>query len=256
MHLESEHLYIDSLESTPLVPVRLRKESPKIWCKLEFLNPSGSTKDRIAKYILEKAWRAGKIKLGSQVVEASSGSTSIAMALVCAQLGLKFCAVMPQGVSSERVLIIKGYGGEVILSPKEEGIRGSMRIAEERESQGAYYPRQFENPDNVRAHQEGTGREILAQIPGRNVDLFVCGVGTGGTIMGLYKAFTEAGCQVQAFAAMPISSFAFAGIECNSFSTKIPGVLDSISKLYDPHYFGTPLKSGSMIFKYLKPPVV
>lgn len=233
-HIEVEHLYIDSLEATPLVPLRLSPKAPKIWCKLEFLNPSGSTKDRIARYILEKAWRENKIRSGAHVVEASSGSTSIAMALVCAQMGLKFCAVMPSGVSNERVLIIKAYGGEVILSPKEEGMLGAMRLAEEREKAGAFYPRQFENPENARAHQQGTGREILLQMPSRNVDVFVSGVGTGGTIMGLYKAFTEAGCNVQAFVAKPLSPFSFAGLECSSISKKIPGVIEGMSKLYDP----------------------
>lgn len=233
-HIEVEHLYIDSLEATPLVPLRLSPKAPKIWCKLEFLNPSGSTKDRIARYILEKAWRENKIRSGAHVVEASSGSTSIAMALVCAQMGLKFCAVMPSGVSNERVLIIKAYGGEVILSPKEEGMLGAMRLAEEREKAGAFYPRQFENPENARAHQQGTGREILLQMPSRNVDVFVSGVGTGGTIMGLYKAFTEAGCNVQAFVAKPLSPFSFGGLECSSISKKIPGVIEGMSKLYDP----------------------
>lgn len=233
-HIEVEHLYIDSLGATPLVPIRFSPKSPKIWCKLEFLNPSGSTKDRIARYILEKAWRENKIRSGSQVVEASSGSTSIAMALVCAQMGLKFCAIMPSGVSNERILIIKAYGGEVILSPKEEGMLGAMRIAAEKEEEGAFYSRQFENPENVRAHQQGTGREILLQMPTRNVDIFVSGVGTGGTIMGLYKAFAEAGCNVQAFAAKPLSSFPFGGLECSSISKKIPGVIEGMSKLYDP----------------------
>lgn len=233
-HLNMEHLYIDSLEATPLVAVRLAKKSPRIWCKLEFLNPSGSTKDRISRYILEKAWREEKVGSGSTVVEASSGSTSIAMALVCAQMGLKFCAVMPEGVSKERILIIKAYGGEVILSPKDQGMHGAMRIAGEKEKMGAFYPCQFENPDNIRAHKHSTGREILSQIPGRSVDVLVSGVGTGGTIMGLYQAFTEAGCHLQVYAAKPLSIFPFGGLECSSFSSKIPGVIEGLSKLYDP----------------------
>ena len=111
---------------TPLVPVRLNETSPVIWCKLEFLNPSGSTKDRIARYILGKAWRQGRLKEGDTVVEASSGSTSIAMAMACAQLGLQFLAVMPEGVSNERVLIIRAYGGVVQLTPKAKGVRGAI----------------------------------------------------------------------------------------------------------------------------------
>src|SRR5215469_2620194 len=105
--------FLAHLGPTPLVPVRLEAGGAAIWSKLEFLNPSGSTKDRIARYILEKAWKEGRIQAGSIVIEASSGSTSIAMALACAQLGMRFVAVMPEGVSNERVLIIKAYGGEI-----------------------------------------------------------------------------------------------------------------------------------------------
>src|SRR5882724_13411477 len=102
---------------TPTIPLRLAPGEPVVWCKLEFLNPSGSTKDRIARFILEKAWRLGRVKCGDRVVEASSGSTSIALALACAQMGLKFLAVMPEGVSSERVYLIRAYGGTVTTTP-------------------------------------------------------------------------------------------------------------------------------------------
>src|SRR5882724_10537408 len=111
---------------TPTIPLRLAPGEPVIWCKLEFLNPSGSTKDRIARYILEKAWRSGRLHAGSRVVEASSGSTSIAFALASAQMGLKFTAIMPEGVSNERVWIIRAYGGEIILVPKDQGILVAM----------------------------------------------------------------------------------------------------------------------------------
>src|SRR5438067_11104698 len=120
------HRYLNRVAPTPLVPVRLGPAAPPVWCKLEFLNPSGSTKDRIARYILEKAWRQGRLKSGDTVIEASSGSTSIALALACAQMGLRFLAVMPEGVSSERSLIIRAYGGEVRLSPRAEGILGAI----------------------------------------------------------------------------------------------------------------------------------
>src|SRR5436190_23184286 len=112
------HRYINRIAATPLVQVRLDGVTVPIWCKLEFLNPSGSTKDRIARFILEKAWRQGRLKPGDTVIEASSGSTSIALALACAQMGLRFIAVMPEGVSNERVLIIRGYGGEVRCTPQ------------------------------------------------------------------------------------------------------------------------------------------
>src|SRR3954453_10830947 len=115
------HRYLNRVGPTPLVPVQLDRTLPPVWCKLEFLNPSGSTKDRIARFILEKAWRLGRVSAGSRVVEASSGSTSIALALACAQMGLKFLAVMPEGVSSERVYLIRAYGGEGKFTPAGGG---------------------------------------------------------------------------------------------------------------------------------------
>src|ERR1051326_1354604 len=123
--LPTEGRYLDQTNRTPLVPVRLDANGPSIWCKLEFLNPSGSTKDRIAGYILEKAWREGRIDSRATVVEASSGSTSIAMALACAQLGLRFVAVMPEGVSDERSLMIRAFGGRGVLGAGGRGLPGA-----------------------------------------------------------------------------------------------------------------------------------
>ena len=228
--------FLAQLGPTPLVPVRLEAAGPAIWCKLEFLNPSGSTKDRIARYMLEKAWRQGTLCPGDLVVEASSGSTSIALALAAAQMGLRFVAVMPEGVTEERVLTIRAYGGEVVLTPRSEGVRGAMahveRLTRER---GAFAPRQFETPDNAEAHRVWTGQEILAQIPGGAVDAVVSGVGTGGTIVGLYAAFREAGCPVTAFVARPVTGTGgLADVECCSFSGRVPGVVDGLSRLFDP----------------------
>ncbi|WP_337176108.1 pyridoxal-phosphate dependent enzyme [Paludisphaera sp.] len=227
--------YLDRVAPTPLVPVRLDADGPTIWCKLEFLNPSGSTKDRIACHILHKAVRTGAVAPGGLVVEASSGSTSIAMALACAQLGLRFAAVMPEGVSRERRLIIEAYGGEVHFSPREAGILGALAgaaaMAEER---GAFAPLQFENPDNAAAHRAHTAREILAQIPGGWVDAVVSGVGTGGTLVGLFEGLRDQGCSPRAFAARPVTGEAVggAGAECCSFSGRIPGVVDGLSTIY------------------------
>lgn len=224
--------FLQQIGPTPLCPVRL-DGGPTVWCKLEFLNPSGSTKDRIARYMLEKAWRLGELCPGGGVVEASSGSTSIALALACAQMGLHFVAVMPEGVTEERVLTIRAYGGEVLFVPKEEGIRGAIARAEaEAKRTGAFYPKQFENPDNAEAHRVWTGQEILAQVPGGLVHGVASGVGTGGTIVGLFQAFAEAGCPVTPFAARPISGGSVTDLECCSFSARVPGVVDGLSKLY------------------------
>lgn len=230
--LPADGRFLQAIAPTPLVPVRLEAEGPTIWCKLEFLNPSGSTKDRIARYMLEKAWRLGELCPGGEVVEASSGSTSIALALASAQMGLKFTAVMPEGVTGERVLTIRAYGGNVELVPRDSGIRGAIARAEEiSRERKAFAPRQFENPDNAEAHRVWTGQEILSQVPGGLVHAVVSGVGTGGTVVGLYQAFAEAGCPVSPFVARPVSGLG-SDMECCSFSSRVPGVVDGLSKLY------------------------
>jgi cysteine synthase A len=213
--------------------VALDPDADPIWCKLEFLNPSGSTKDRIARHMLEKAWRRGDLEPGGLVVEASSGSTSIALALACAQMGLRFRAIMPEGVSEERLLMLRAFGAEAELTPRDAGMAGALRRAEEIAAEGAFYTRQFENPDNTEAHRLGTGEEILSQIPGGTVDAIVSGVGTGGTIAGLHRACCESGCGTIPFVARPVKGTGL-HVECCSFSSRVPGVLDGLSKLYDP----------------------
>lgn len=232
-HLPATNYYLQMLSPTPLVPVRL-DDGPEIWCKLDFLNPSGSTKDRIARFIVEKAWREGQIGRDTTVVEASSGSTSIALALVCAQMGLRFVAVMPEGVSNERVKIIRAYGGEVRMTPRDAGIRGAIAETERMAAESAtvFLPRQFSNQDNASAHRFGTAREMLNALPGGVVDAIVSGVGTGGTLVGLYRGFCDAGCRVTPVHARPIEWSASEDAECCSFSTRIPGVVDSVSQIF------------------------
>jgi cysteine synthase A len=231
--LPDTSFYINSLAPTPLVPVRLGESDPEIYCKLEFLNPSGSTKDRIARYILEKAWREGCLQAGDRVVEASSGSTSIAMALASAQMGVRFVAVMPEGVSAERGLMIRGLGGEVRLTRKDEGIHGALAEVERLGKEPrTFLPRQFTNPDNATAHRIGTAREILDQIPGGGVDAVVSGVGTGGTLVGLYQGCADAGCAVTPVYARPVDLGETPEVECCSYSAKIPGVVECVSTIY------------------------
>lgn len=225
--------YIHQVPATPLVPVALDGGS-EIWCKLEFMNPSGSTKDRIARHILEKGWRSGKLSEGDTVVEASSGSTSIAFALACSQMELKFVAFIPDSASSERECIIKAYGGEVRRVPGTmfEVLSSAEQYAEEK---GFFLGRQFANEDNTEAHRVFTGPEILRQIPGGCVDAVVSGVGTGGTLRGLFEAFQEAGCGVTANAAIPRQGELFgSNLECCSlkFSSDVPGVAEDISEIY------------------------
>ena len=225
--------YPAEMAMTPLVPVQLPGQSRAIWCKLEFLNPSGSTKDRIARYILGRAVERGQLKPGGTAIEASSGSTSIAMAQVCAQFGVRFIAVLPEGVSSERVLMIRAYGGTVHFAAKEAGIPGCIAESERLAAElGAFLPRQFANPENVEAHQFGTAREIVDQIPGHRVDAVVSGVGTGGTLVGLMRGCCSPDRAPHAFLARPVDLHSPREPECCSFSARIPGVMECASHLF------------------------
>ena len=237
--------FVASVTPTPLVPIRIGDAAPPVWCKLEFINPSGSTKDRVAAHILLRAHREGALRPDSTVVEASSGSTSIAMALVCAQLGVRFVAVMPEGVSNERAQLIQAYGGEVERVGKDAGMERCIARAREvaRDCDG-FLPDQFANPENANAHRFGTAREILAQIPGGVVDGVVAGVGTGGTLAGVTRGLKDAGCSPRMFAAKPLmlvrsgacgcsgAMHCFCDAECSSFSSRIPGVVDNMSRLF------------------------
>lgn len=225
-------------QPTPLVPIQLDPGGPSVWCKLEFLNPSGSTKDRIARFILDKASAEGRIRPGQTVIEASSGSTSIAFALACAQRGLRFLAVMPEGVSNERVLMIRAYGGEVRFTPQAGGVRGaiaeSQRLAPEMD---AFLPCQFANPDNALAHEIWTAGEILSQIPGASADAVVSGVGTGGSLVGLYRGIAKANPSLRPVLARPVAISEDMDAECCSFSSQIPGVVDGVSTIFNPSLF-------------------
>lgn len=234
-NLSGRERFIRQVPPTPLVAITLEEELGPVWCKLEFMNPSGSTKDRIARHILEKAWRRGEIVVGDTVVEASSGSTSIALALACAQMGLKFVAYLPDTATNERSLMIQAYGGEVHRI--SGGMRTVLAAAQEGAREGGWFEaRQFENLDNCEAHRIATGPEILSQLESVCVDVVVSGVGTGGTLRGLWECFSEAGCGIKAVAAIPCEGTAFGGnAECCSlaFSKQVPGVVECLSKLYD-----------------------
>lgn len=227
------YCYATEAINTPVAPVQLTGDDPVIWCKLEYHNPSGSTKDRIARFILGKAIRSGVLSPGDSVVEASSGSTSISFALMCSQFGLRFTAVMPASVSQERIKMIRAFGAEVRLTPADEGVDGAMALANEiAESENAFAGRQFETPDNPAAHRHQTAAEIVAQVPSRSVDAIVSGVGTGGTLVGLYQGFCDFGCNPLPIVARPVCSEGLYDLECSSFSKKIPGVVDSLSVIF------------------------
>ena len=227
MHLPASY----RIPPTPTIALQLEPDHPVIWCKLEFLNPSGSTKDRIARFILEKAWREGRLTRDHLVVEASSGSTSIAMALACAQLGVRFLAIMPEGVSNERTLMIRAFGGDIRLTSKEGGVLESIHETERIAAETlAFLPCQFANEDNALAHRMGTAREMVDQIPSGHVDAVVSGVGTGGSLVGLFDGLRDCGCAVTPVLAKPVALSS--DLECCSFSGRIPGVVDRISKIF------------------------
>jgi cysteine synthase A len=156
-----------------------------IFAKLELFNPAGSTKDRAAKSIIDEAEKSGKLTTGGTVIEATSGNTGIGLAAICASRGYKVIIVMPDNMSRERQLLMSAYGAEIVLTDGKLGMNGAIKRAEElaQSIDGAYLSRQFENPANPQAHKDTTGPEIWEDTEG-DVDIFVCCVGTGGTISG------------------------------------------------------------------------
>lgn len=159
--------------------------SAKILAKLEFFNPAGSVKDRVAKKMLDDAEAAGILKSGSTIIEPTSGNTGIGIAAVAAARGYRTIIVMPDNMSRERRLLIAAYGAELFLTPAAEGMKGSIAKAEELAASlpNSFIPGQFENPSNPAAHFETTGPEIYEDTDGQ-LDAFVCGIGTGGTVSG------------------------------------------------------------------------
>jgi len=204
---------LDVVGNTPLIMLNdpnsetFGKFESNLFAKLEFLNPSGSVKDRIAKYMIEQAEKRGDLKPGSTIVEATSGNTGIAFSMVGTIKGYKVEIVMPETMTKERQSIMKAYGAEVILTPGKEYVEGSVRVAKELSSKlGWWMPAQFDNFDNVTAHRETTGKEIISQVPGGKVDAFIASVGTGGTLMGVAQALRAVNPKVKIIAAQPKSS--------------------------------------------------
>ncbi len=186
---------LDAIGSKPLVKIE------GIWVKLEYQNPSGSVKDRIAKYIVEQAERTGRLKKGGTIIEATSGNTGIAFSLVASLKGYRMIAVMPKGLSEERMEIMKAYGTEVI-HPKHNCFHCAIELTHKYEKKkGFYLPRQFENEWNIEENQEILGQEILRDMD--NVDAFVAGVGTGGTVIGVGKALKKSNPDVHIVALEP-----------------------------------------------------
>jgi len=188
--LQVNHNVLDAIGNTPLIPLAIAgARAGRIWVKLEFLNPSGSIKDRMALHMANVAEREGLLQRGGTIVEATSGNTGISFAMLAAVRGYRMVAVMPEYMTEERRALIRSFGAEIVLTPREEGCEGAVRKAEQlaAENKGWWLPAQFANRTNVDAHRLTTGREIIEQTGGE-VGAFVAGVGTGGTLMGVAEA--------------------------------------------------------------------
>lgn len=178
---------IDLIGKTPLV-----KYNENIYLKLEFLNPSHSVKDRASYYMLKDAKESGEINDNTVIIEPTSGNTGIGLAMCCAVMGLKIIIVMPENMSEERKKLIKGYGAELVLTPKEKGMQGAVEKAKElaKEYTNSFIPMQFSNMSNPKAHIETTSKEILEDTDGK-VDIVVASIGTGGTAIGIKKGLGD-----------------------------------------------------------------
>ncbi len=197
--------------NTPLLELtRIEKEyhlQAKILAKLEYFNPAGSVKDRVAKAILDDAERAGRLKDDSVIIEPTSGNTGIGLASVAAARGYRTLLVMPETMSVERRQLMKAYGAELVLSDGAKGMKGAIAKAQElaKEIPNSFIPGQFTNSSNPKAHREGTGPEIYRDTDGV-IDIFVAGVGTGGTVTGVGEYLKEQKPDIQIVAVEPAAS--------------------------------------------------
>lgn len=218
---------LDAIGNTPLIKI------DNVYAKLESVNPSGSIKDRVALEIIEAAERAGELKKGYTIVEASSGNTGISLSMVAAVKGYKIIIVMPENMSEERKQMMKAFGAELILTSKSGSLKETIEKAEEiAKRPNTFLARQFSNPNNIKA-QEKTGEEILKEIG--PVDAVVAGVGTGGTLMGISNVMKKVNPGLKVIAVEPEeAAVMFGGSNVRIREHKIQGIGDGfIPQLID-----------------------
>ncbi|MDU4300901.1 MAG: cysteine synthase A [Eikenella corrodens] len=233
---------VDLIGNTPLVYLnRLTEGLPgKVAAKLEYFNPGSSVKDRIAISMIRAAEAAGQIKPDTIIVEATSGNTGIGLAMVCAALGYKLVITMPETMSKERKMLLRAYGAELILTPGAEGMPGAIARAQALvdANPGQYFmPRQFDNPANPEIHRRTTAEEIWRDTDGQ-VDIFVSGVGTGGTLTGVGEVLKKHKPSLQAYAVEPADSPVLSGGE------KGPHPIQGLGAGFVPQTLNTEIYDG------------
>lgn len=200
----------DLIGNTPIVKLNrvVPEDAADVYVKLEFFNPAGSIKDRIALAMIERAEKEGKLTAGGTIVEPTSGNTGVGLAMVAAAKGYHLVITMPETMSVERRKLMQGYGAELILTPGADGMKGSIAKAEELVKEKGYFmPMQFENPANPAIHEATTGAEIIDAFGKDNLpDAFVAGVGTGGTLTGIGHALKKANPATKVYALEPAES--------------------------------------------------
>jgi cysteine synthase A len=205
---------LDCISHTPLI--RLGKmSSGNVFAKAEFLNPGGSIKDRVARHLIESAEREGKLRPGMTIIEATSGNTGIGLSLVGVQKGYQVLCIMPENMSEERRRIIQAFGGQIVCSPAQDSLLGSLKKLREiiqAEPDRYFVANQFSNPHNPETHYQQTAVEIWNDLEG-GVDVFVAGVGSGGTLQGIGKYFKEQKPDIKLVAVEPKTSAALLGRE-------------------------------------------